>query len=253
MSGMAITPVGANFAPYRVGIDLTVKGSVEGLFLFGGTAEDSAKNWAKDKPNGLWTGTPAVLAGEAAFDPASAYLTTGIADATSMTIIQAVRSDQVLGSGQNDPYFSSTANGLSVAGGRAIFGVSMRIEANTGALTLFVPRFTGSVSADQTTGLSPANSPPMTEWSIIAARFNDTSQVVDDVLRAKTLAAAAVNPRDRTINTLRIGARYGNATGIGPSRQAGAIIYSRYLMDVELVAAAAQLRALIEQRGITFP
>jgi len=244
---------GANFAAIRCGVDLAVKGNAEGLFLFGSSEEESARNWVASKPNGIWTGAPTLAANEASFDPsASKYLTTGIDDFNDMTWIMVVRSDQTLGVGQGDPYFASTNTGLSVVGGRSIFGMSMRVEADTGALTLFVPRYNGVSSQNQTLGISAVNSPPMNAWSIIACRYTDTVQKLDDVLRAKAVSAAATVARDRTTNKLRIGSRYGTSTGSGTTRQAAALFYSRALSDGELVTAAIQVKALVEQRGIVF-
>lgn len=243
----------ANFSDQRGAIRFKVQPPPAGFHIFGGTLAASAINWGSGA-DGTWVGAaPTPAAGYVPFDGALQGMDTGVVEAAAMTILMVVRPPVELQDTLN-PYLISTNTAVAEVGGAVINGLSLFInDASDGRWTMSATRHNGAgVNTQVTTNLVGAAKPPLGQWTLLAARIDDTRAYLADLTRGQVDSASGLTlARNPTVATLRIGTRKSTFSLIDQIDIHSALIRTAWLSDADLAIEAAQMRAFAAQRSIT--
>lgn len=247
--GLSIGSSGGTPLFYNLGPDLRA------LHLLGSTEAESARNLARDGVAGIWFGAPSLASAYADTIATTSALTTAVQEAAAFSAIVVCRPvNGTLSGADPDPVYLSTNTGpAAVAPAATINGVSLYTVAATGALTLYVNRWSGVThgSAPETSNLSGANAPPLNAWTLACIRVDNSRQEIRDWVRNKYQLETGLPGRDVTMRNWRIGGRWSGSV-LGQARTAAAALFSGWLDDDALGFAAARIRAICEARGVTF-
>lgn len=247
--GLSIGSSGGAPLFYNLGPDLRA------LHLLGSTEAESARNLARDGVAGTWFGTPTLASAYADTIATTSALTTAVQEAAAFSAIVVCRPvNGSLSGADPDPVYLSTNTGpAAVAPAATINGVSLYTVAATGALTLYVNRWSGVThgSAPETSNLSGANAPPLNAWTLACVRVDNSRQEIRDWVRNKYQLETGLPSRDVTTRNWRGGGRWSGST-LGEARLAALAIFTGWLGDNALAFAAGRVKAICEARGLSF-
>ncbi|GAA0766205.1 hypothetical protein [Brevundimonas olei] len=230
-----------------------VRRGLEAIHLLNKSAAKAAKNYAPDKSNGVFVGSP-LAANEQfiRFKGQSVFVQSEVREARAMTLFAVVRTLDALADDATRPqYFGTYRSPPADGSGGTTYGVAMY---NNTATTLSAMAGRGNSLADHVSGSVNTSNPSQATWSLMSLRVGVGVQE-GTILKNETTgveATLATNlnlPRYPSLGKFRIGSGY--TLQEGQCDMAYWQAHSVELTPAEIAIVLADIRAHMARRSIT--
>lgn len=222
-----------------------VRSGLLGFYVFGGTLEESVINHVRGGAPLTVVGSPVIESNHARVTAGSHFFQTNFPDPAQHTFMAVARAavTPVSGNAATEPVWIGNFNGAAM-GQR---GVSLTSRVIGGQ-----PSIVHAIAADNAgSSIAVTSSVPrtVTDWHLAASGVDATTNRVRDLTGGGQDNDAIVGVRQSpTANNLRIGSAWLTFAGAGDIGLAA--IWNRWISDDERAAMAADIRALMDARGI---